>query len=96
MLGSATPGVRTYFNARSNKYHYLELPQRIGDRPLPAVEIVDMKAQLELAGKAPILSAPLIAAIEMTLAKKEQVLLFLNKRGFDTFLVCADCGYQFK
>ena len=96
VLGSATPGVRTYFNAQSNKYLYLELPQRIEDRPLPEVEIIDMKAQLELSGKAPILSAALITAIERTLAKKEQVLLFLNKRGFDTFLVCADCGYQFK
>ncbi len=66
------------------------------NKPLPEIEIVDMKAQLEAQGKAPILSAALIAAIETTLLKKEQVLLFLNKRGFDTFLICADCGYNFR
>jgi primosomal protein N' (replication factor Y) len=96
ILGSATPGVRTYYNARIKKYHYLELPHRVEDRPLPEVEIIDMKAQLEKQGKAPILSGALIAATEKALAQKEQILLFLNRRGFDTFLVCADCGYNFR
>jgi primosomal protein N' (replication factor Y) (superfamily II helicase) len=96
VLGSATPGIRSYYNARNKKYHYLEISQRVENKPLPEVEIVDMKAQLEEQGKAPILSAALIAAIETTLARKEQVLLFLNKRGFDTFLICADCGYNFR
>jgi primosomal protein N' (replication factor Y) len=96
ILGSATPGVRTYFNAQTKKYHYLELKQRVNNKPLPIVEIIDMKAQKEKLGKAPILSAALISAIEETLSRKEQVLLFLNKRGFDTFLVCADCGYNFR
>ena len=96
VLGSATPGVRTYYNARNKKYSYLEISQRVEDKPLPKVEIIDMKTQLEAQGKTPILSDALIAAIEMTLTKKEQVLLFLNKRGFDTFLVCADCGYNFR
>ncbi|MGA2525302.1 MAG: primosomal protein N' [Smithellaceae bacterium] len=96
VLGSATPGVRTYFNAQTKKYHYLELAQRINNKPLPVVEIIDMKAQKEKLGKAPILSPALISAIGETLSRKEQVLLFLNKRGFDTFLVCADCGYNFR
>lgn len=96
VLGSATPGIRTYFNAGKKKYSRLEIPQRVEDKPLPEVEIIDMKAQQKLPGKTPILSDTLITAIEMTLAKKEQVLLFLNKRGFDTFLVCADCGYNFR
>ena len=96
VLGSATPGIRTFFNAENKKYSCLELSQRVDDKPLPEVEIIDMKAQKEMQGKAPILSDSLIAAIEETLAKKEQVLLFLNKRGFDTFLVCADCGYNFR
>ena len=95
IAGSATPGVNTYFNALSKKYCYLELPNRVDDRPMPVVDIVDMKVQQEKAGKAPILSDALIDAIHETLGRKEQVLLFLNKRGFDTFLVCADCGYQF-
>jgi len=96
VTGSATPGVRTFFNARTKKYRYMELPQRVDDRPMPAVEIIDMKAQQEKAGKVPILSDTLIASIQETLKNKEQVLLFLNKRGFDTFLVCADCGYNFR
>ncbi|MCX5850312.1 MAG: primosomal protein N' [Deltaproteobacteria bacterium] len=96
VTGSATPSVRTYFNARTKKYRHLELPQRVDDRPMPVVEIIDMKAQQEKSGKTPILSDALIAGIKETLAKKEQVLLFLNKRGFDTFLVCADCGYNFR
>jgi primosomal protein N' (replication factor Y) (superfamily II helicase) len=96
ILGSATPGVRSYFNAQTKKYRYLELKQRVNNKPLPKAEIVDMKAQKEKLGKAPILSDALISAIEETLSRKEQVLLFLNKRGFDTFLVCADCGYNFR
>jgi primosomal protein N' (replication factor Y) len=96
VLGSATPALRTYFNARAKKYHSIELSRRVEDRLLPQVQIVDIKAQQEQQGKAPILSCELISAIATTLARKEQVLLFLNKRGFDTFLVCGDCGYQFK
>jgi len=96
VLGSATPGIRTTYNARTKKYHYLALTKRVNDQPLPRIDIIDMKAEKEAHGKTPILSGPLIAAITDTLARREQVLLFLNKRGFDTFLVCADCGYQFR
>jgi primosomal protein N' (replication factor Y) (superfamily II helicase) len=96
IIGSATPSVRTFFNAQSKKYRHLELSRRVDDRPMPVVEIIDMKAQQEKAGKTPILSDALIACIKETLAQEEQVLLFLNKRGFDTFLVCADCGYNFR
>ncbi|MEI6609858.1 MAG: primosomal protein N', partial [Deltaproteobacteria bacterium] len=96
ILGSATPGLRSYFNAKTKKYRYLELRERVNNKPLPKVEIIDMKAQKEKLGKAPILSDALITAIGETLSRKEQVLLFLNKRGFDTFLVCADCGHNFR
>ena len=72
------------------------MSRRVDDRPMPVVEIIDMKAQQEKSGKTPILSDALIEGIRETLARKEQVLLFLNKRGFDTFLVCADCGYNFR
>ncbi|MFA5323867.1 MAG: primosomal protein N' [Smithella sp.] len=96
ITGSATPSVRTFFNAQTKKYRHLELSQRVDDRPMPEVEIIDMKAQQEKTGKTPIISDALIEGIKETLGKKEQVLLFLNKRGFDTFLVCADCGYNFR
>ena len=95
VLGSATPGVRTYYNARSRKYTHLELTGRVNDKPLPRIDIVDMKKQKEKLGKAPILSDMLVTALAETLDRREQALLFLNKRGFDTFLVCADCGYNF-
>ena len=96
VLGSATPGIRSYYNAQTQKYAFLELTQRVQNRPLPRIDIVDMKAQKEAYGKTPILSDTMILAIAETLARKEQSLLFLNKRGFDTFLVCGDCGYNFR
>ena len=95
VLGSATPGVRTYYNARNKKYVHLELTHRVNNKPLPRIDIVDMKRQKEIHGKVPILSDALAEAIAATLAHGKQSLLFLNKRGFDTFLVCGDCGYQF-
>ncbi len=96
VLGSATPGIRSYHNATTGKYALLELPRRANNNPLPRIEIVDMKAQKESLGKAPFLSDRLLSAIRETLSRGEQALLFLNKRGFDTFLVCADCGHQFQ
>jgi primosomal protein N' (replication factor Y) len=95
VLGSATPGVRTFYNARTKKYAHLELTRRVNNKPLPRIDIVDMKTQKERHGKTPILSDTLIAALKETLARGEQALLFLNKRGYDTFLVCGDCGYNF-
>ncbi len=95
VLGSATPGVRTFYNARSKKYAHLELTGRVNDKPLPRIDIVDMKVQKEIHGRVPIVSDMLVSAIAETLDRSEQVLLFLNKRGFDTFLVCGDCGYNF-
>ena len=95
ILGSATPGVRSFYNAQTKKYAYLQLARRANEKPLPAIDVVDMKTEKETKGKIPVLSAALVAAVSETLARKEQALLFLNKRGFDTFLVCADCGYNF-
>lgn len=95
VLGSATPGLRTAYNARTNKYACLALTKRAQNTPLPKIDIIDMKVQKETHGQAPILSAPLVTALKDTLARREQALLFLNKRGFDTFLICGDCGYSF-
>ncbi|MBP7232868.1 MAG: primosomal protein N' [Syntrophaceae bacterium] len=95
VLGSATPGIRTYYNAETQKYAYLELTGRANAKPLPRIDIVDMKKQKEISGKMPVLSDILVSALQETLSLHDQALLFLNKRGFDTFLVCADCGYSF-
>lgn len=96
VLGSATPSVQTYFNADSKKYYYLELAGRVENKALPSIEIIDMKAAQKTQSRMPIFSPELAASMETTLARKEQILLFLNRRGFDTFLVCADCGYTFR
>jgi primosomal protein N' (replication factor Y) len=96
ILGTATPSMQSYFNSKEKKYRYLRLPQRVEDRPLPAVEIVDMKTQKDEKGRAPVLSRSLMQAIEETLHARKQALLFLNRRGFNTFLFCADCGHVFR
>ena len=93
ILGSATPGMQTFFNAGNKKYRYLTLPDRAGERPLPGVEILDMRLLRDERGKPGILSPPLRAAIGETLKAGRQTLLFLNRRGFHTFVFCADCGH---
>ncbi|MCX5832728.1 MAG: primosomal protein N' [Deltaproteobacteria bacterium] len=96
VLGSATPAVQTYFNARKKKYHYLALPERIESRALPVVKIVDMRTVRDEKAEVPILAPTLREAIAHTLTEKKQALLFLNRRGFDTVVLCPDCGYVFK
>jgi len=98
VLGSATPAVQTYFNTMKGKYQYLILPSRVEERPLPKIEIIDMKQEVKKNGKDsfPILSRALRGAIEETLKGRKQTLLFLNRRGFHTFMFCPDCGYVFK
>ena len=96
ILGTATPSMQSYFNSKEKKYRYLRLPQRVEDRPLPVVEIVDMKTQKDEKGRSPVLSRRLTQAIDETLHARRQTLLFLNRRGFNTFLFCADCGHVFR
>ncbi len=96
VLGSATPAVQSYYNARQRKYHYLSLPKRIENRDLPAIKIVDMRMASHQTSEIPIFSRALQEAMAQTLAEKKQTLLFLNRRGFDTVVLCPDCGYVFK
>ncbi|MBU2054081.1 MAG: primosomal protein N' [Proteobacteria bacterium] len=95
LLGSATPAIQTYFHAAEGRYRLLNLPARIDDRPLPRVEVVDLRTARDEQGRTPLLSRPLVAAIRETLADGKQTLLFLNRRGFHTFLLCPDCGHVF-
>ena len=92
VLGSATPSLESYRNSAGKKYRRLCLPRRVEDRPLPRVEIVDMKAEGDERGGVPILSRALRQAVTDTLNAGKQALLFLNRRGFDTFVSCLDCG----
>lgn len=86
LLGSATPSLETLYLTQRGEGRRLLLPQRVGGKPLPRVELVDMRGQRDL------FSPQLEAAMEETLAKGEQVLLFLNRRGFAPVVVCRDCG----
>lgn len=95
ILGSATPGVQTYFQAMERRYRYLSLPCRVDEHPLPLVEVVDMRTQRDGQGRTPLLSRPLIEALRETMEHRKQALLFLNRRGFHTFLFCPDCGHVF-
>lgn len=92
VLGTATPDIQTYYNARTKKYSYLSLPERVLSRPLPRVEIVDLKRY----GNRILFSEPLTIAIRKNLAAGGQTLLFLNRRGFNTLVVCTACGYVFR
>jgi primosomal protein N' (replication factor Y) (superfamily II helicase) len=96
ILGSATPSLETIENARKGRYRRLELPARIDDRPLPAVELVDLRRLRKPgASLAPALVSPRLAeALEETVAAGQQAILFLNRRGYETLVVCEGCGEE--
>jgi primosomal protein N' (replication factor Y) len=92
VLGSATPAMETFQNARANKYGYLRLPARIGGRPLADARVIDMREVFKKAGKDVAFSPCLIEAIEETHSKGEQSIILLNRRGFSQFVLCRSCG----
>ena len=94
VLGSATPSLETYASAKRGEggMGYIPLPQRVADRPLPGVRIVDMREELKLGNRA-MFSRALHEAITDRLAKGEQMVLLLNRRGYATFVMCRSCGY---
>lgn len=91
ILGSATPSLETRSNADAGKYRRLSLPDRIAGRPLPAVEVVDLAREGAIVG--PGLSDVLERALAQALDAGDQALLFLNRRGFASFVQCVDCGW---
>jgi primosomal protein N' (replication factor Y) len=91
IFGSATPAIETFYRTENGNYHYVELGERYNARPLPEITLVDMREELQRQNKN-ILSAPLFQALETTLANREQAILFLNRRGHSTFILCRDCG----
>ena len=95
ILGSATPSLETRYRADSGEIRRLSLPRRVGGRPLPAVEIVDLGKERNKnpRGRKLILSRPMRSAIEQTLADGGQTILFLNRRGFSTRVFCFQCGH---
>ncbi len=92
VLGSATPSLESYYNAKKNKYALIELPDRVEKRPLPEVEIVDMRVEFQETGQEQVISRKLAAEIRDRLAKKEQVMVLLNRRGYSPVVLCRACG----
>ena len=95
VLGSATPDLVTYYKAQEGKIELLELTKRANNSKLPQVEIVDLKMELAN-GNRSMLSVDLHDAIEKNLKNKRQTILFLNRRGYSTFIMCRECGYTVK
>ncbi|VAX33294.1 Helicase PriA essential for oriC/DnaA-independent DNA replication [hydrothermal vent metagenome] len=91
VLGSATPSFESSFNAENGKYRYLQLKERVDARPLPIVKLVNLKEKKDWVR--PFFTQKLYDALKIRLGKKEQTLLFVNRRGFSPFLLCHDCGF---
>ena len=92
VLGSATPSLESYFNAKKHKYTLLELPDRVQDRPLPDVEIIDMRQEFQETGHEQVISRKLLAEIKGRLDRHEQVMILLNRRGYSPVVLCRTCG----
>jgi len=96
VLGSATPSLESYHNSLTGKYGRVLLTQRIGGHPLPPVEIVDMREEWAGRGRLRTISRRLEACMGESLARGEQVILFINRRGFSPFIHCPRCGFVLK
>jgi primosomal protein N' (replication factor Y) len=93
VLGSATPSLESFYNCKKGKFTLLELPERVDDQKMPLVRVVDMRQAAYKEKGAPIFSPQLKEAITQRLERKEQTILFLNRRGYSTSLQCPKCGH---
>ncbi|RPI97137.1 MAG: primosomal protein N', partial [Spirochaetales bacterium] len=96
ILGSATPSLESYYKALHGDYHMVKLTKRIDERLLPKVKIVDMRMELATRRKIAIFSKVLLDAIDKALKNNKQVMIFLNRRGFSTYINCKKCGFVMK
>lgn len=92
VLGSATPSLESFHNARSGKYGYLHLPERIGARPMAKAKIIDMRAVFARHNSPRVFSDELLEAMQKTHERKEQSIILLNRRGYSSFVLCRSCG----
>jgi len=93
IIGSATPSMEAYYNAKNGKIRYLELTERIEQRPLPGVDIIDMTKEEKQSFS---LSNKLLEALKENLGNGHQSLIMLNRRGYAPFFMCTDCGHTYK
>lgn len=96
LSGSATPSIQSWHNTETGKFQALKLTKRVSDRPLPDIDIVDLKKFQDLPGIRSFITPPLEELMKQTLDKNEQVLLFLNRRGYANYPLCATCGEPMK
>ncbi|MFN7926282.1 MAG: primosomal protein N' [Bryobacteraceae bacterium] len=94
VLGSATPSLESRYNAEKKKYTLVEMPERIQKRPLPEVEIIDMRQEFLETRKQATFSRALVTAVQDRLERGEQAMLLLNRRGFASFCTCRSCGHR--
>ena len=92
ILGSATPSMQSYYNVATKKFTELTLAKRVEQRPMPAIQIVDLRQTRDARGIQRFITTELFTAMKETLERGEQVLLFLNRRGYASFPVCGACG----
>jgi primosomal protein N' (replication factor Y) len=92
VLGSATPSLESFARAQKKVYHLLSLPSRMNNQKMPSVEIIDMREELR-EGNRSMFSRQLFNMLKDRIEKKQQTVLFLNKRGHSSFVMCRDCGY---
>lgn len=93
LLGSATPCLETYYNAMQHKYGFVELASRYGNASMPDIEVADTKTETEKKTMKSLFTSKLVDAVSLTLAKKEQAILFQNRRGFAPYTECQTCGW---
>ncbi|MFO7964294.1 MAG: primosomal protein N' [Desulfobacterales bacterium] len=96
VLGSATPSIQSYYNVQTGKYTEVRLTKRVMERPMSAIQLVDLRKTRDFRGFRKFISPQLQTAMQETLARDQQVLLFLNRRGFSNISVCGTCGEAVK
>ena len=92
VLGSATPSLESWSNAQKGRYTLIEMRQRVSNRPLPAVELVDMRTEFQQTGQEQIFSRRLLEETQSTLDRREQAIILLNRRGYSFVVMCRSCG----
>ena len=92
VYGSATPAIETFYKAKSNEYNLVEMPVRVNNKPMPPIEIVDMCNEFR-SGNNTMLSATLLDELHKTINDNNQAILFINRRGFSSYLMCRECSY---
>jgi len=96
VLGSATPSMESFRNSESKKYTRVALMRRVEDRPLPSVQVVNMREEYLAEGKQVVFSRLLLESLAARLERGEQTMILLNRRGYAAFLLCRRCGFTFQ